>query len=59
MFQHTVFYDTFFLLLSSYMHIWQISGTAIRTKLSPQYACLFKDRIENDFLDSETFKPWL
>ena len=37
----------------------QISGTAIGTKFAPPYACLFMDKIENDFLDSERVKPWL
>ena len=31
--------------------IQQISGTAIGTKFAPPYACLYMDRIENDFLD--------
>ena len=37
--------------------IQQISATAIGTKFAPPYACLFMDRIENDFLDSEIVKP--
>ena len=39
--------------------IQQISGTAIGTKFAPPYASLFMDRIENDFLESETVKSWL
>ena len=39
--------------------IQQISGTAIGTKFAPPYACLFMDRIKNDFLDSEIVYPWL
>ena len=39
--------------------IQQISGTAIGAEFVPPYACLFMDRIENDFLDSEIIKPWL
>ena len=39
--------------------IQQISGTAIGTKFAPPYACLFMDRVENEFLDSELVKPWL
>ena len=39
--------------------IQQISGTVIGTKFAPPYACLFMDRIENNFLDSEIVKPWL
>ena len=37
----------------------KISGTAIGTKFVPPHACLFMDKIENDFLDSEIVKPWL
>ena len=37
--------------------IHQISGTAIRTKFAPPYACLFMDRIENECLDSKIVKP--
>ena len=37
----------------------KISGTAIGTKFVPPYACLFMDKIENDFFDSEIVKPWL
>ena len=39
--------------------IQQISGKAIGTKFVPPYACLFMDKIENDFIDSELVKPWL
>ena len=39
--------------------IQQISGTAVGTKFAPPYACLFMDRIENVFLDSEIVKSWL
>ena len=39
--------------------IQQISGTAVGTKFAPPYACLFTDRIENVFLDSEIVKSWL
>ena len=37
----------------------QIFGAAIGTKFAPLYACLFINRIENNFLDSEIVKPWL
>ena len=37
----------------------QISGTAIGINFAPPYACLFMDRMENDFLDSEIVKLWL
>ena len=39
--------------------IQQISGTVIGTKFASPYACLFMDRMENNFLDSEIVKPWL
>ena len=39
--------------------IQQISGIAVGTKFAPPYACLFMDRIENVFLDSEIVKSWL
>ena len=39
--------------------IQKISGTAMGTKFAPPYACLFMDRIENVFLDSEIVKSWL
>ena len=37
----------------------QISGTVIGTKIAPPYACLFMDRVENEFLDSGLVKPYL
>ena len=37
----------------------QISGTAIGTKFAPAYACIFMDKVENDFLESEAIKPWV
>ena len=37
----------------------QISGTAIGTKFAPPYACIFMDRVENDFLETEKFKPYI
>ena len=36
--------------------IQKILRTAIGTKLSPPYACLFMDIMENNFLESEMFK---
>ena len=39
--------------------IQQISETAIGNKFAPPYMCLFMERIENKFLDSEIVKPWL
>ena len=35
----------------------QISGTAIRTKFAPLYACVFMDKVESAFLESENTKP--
>ena len=35
----------------------QISGTAIRTKFAPPYACIFMDYVE--FLKTQAIKPWL
>ena len=39
----------------------QISGTAIGTKFAPPYACIFMDKVENEFLETQTIKPlvWL
>ena len=37
----------------------QISGTAIGTKFSPHYACIFMDKVETEFLDKELLKPWV
>lgn len=37
----------------------QISGTAIGTKFAPPYACIFMDRVETDFLETEILKPWV
>ena len=39
--------------------IQQISEATIETRFAPPYACLFMDRIDNAFFDSEIFKPWL
>ena len=36
----------------------QISGTAIGTKFSPQYACIFMDHIETEFVKTQDIKPW-
>ena len=36
----------------------QISGTAMGTKFAPPYACIFMDKLETDFLQGETLKPW-
>ena len=35
----------------------QISGTAIGTKFAPAYACIFMDKIENDFLKTQQNTP--
>ena len=39
----------------------QISGTAIGTKFAPQYACIFMDKVDIDFLEAQAVKPlvWL
>ena len=39
----------------------QISGTAIGTKFSPPYACIFMDQVETQFLKTQQCKPlvWL
>ena len=35
----------------------QISGTAIGTKFAPAYACIFMDKIENDFHKTQQNTP--
>ena len=39
----------------------QVSVTAIGTKFAPPYACIFMDRLENSFLETQSLKPlvWL
>ena len=37
----------------------QISNTAIGTKFTPPYACLFMDKVESAFIESENTKPWV
>ena len=39
----------------------QVSGTVTGTKFTPPYACIFMDRLENEFLDTQILKPlvWL
>ena len=39
----------------------QVSGTAIGRKFTPPYACIFMDRLENEFLNTQILKPlvWL
>ena len=37
----------------------QISGTAIGTKFSPSYACIYMDYMENQFLKNEQIQPWI
>ena len=36
-----------------------ISRTAIGTKFSPLYACIFMDYIETEFLKTQSIKPWV
>ena len=35
----------------------QISGTAIGTKFAPRYACIFVDKLETDFLNTQEYLP--
>ena len=35
----------------------QISGTAIGTKFAPTYACMFMDKLETDFLNTQGYLP--
>ena len=35
----------------------QISGTAIGTKFTPPYACIFMDQIESEFLKTQQHQP--
>ena len=35
----------------------QISGTAIGIKFAPQYACIFMDQVETQFLQRQQFQP--
>ena len=39
----------------------QISGTAIGTKYAPTYACIYMDKMEEEFLEKQEYKPftWL
>ena len=39
----------------------QISGTDIGTKFAPPYACIYMDRFEQDFLETQELQPlfWL
>ena len=35
----------------------QLSGTAIGTKVAPPYACIFMDKLETNFLKTQTLRP--
>ena len=35
----------------------QVSGTAIDTKFAPPYACLFMDKFETSFLETQQLQP--
>ena len=35
----------------------QLSGTAIGTKFAPPYACIFMDKLETNFLKTQTLQP--
>ena len=54
---HFVLNNNYFEFNNEIYH--QISGTAIGTKFAPPYACIFMDRVENDFLETEKFKPYI
>ena len=35
----------------------KISGTAIGTKFTPTYTCIFMDDVESKFLETESLQP--
>ena len=35
----------------------EIAGTAIGTKFAPKYACIFMDKLESDFLNTQEYLP--
>ena len=35
----------------------QVSGTAIKTKFAPPYACIFMDQVESEFLKTQQHQP--
>ena len=37
----------------------QISSTVVGTKFAPPYACIYMNRVEKEFLESENIKPWV
>ena len=37
----------------------QISSAVVGTKFAPPYACIFMNRVEKEFLESENIKPWV
>ena len=37
----------------------QMSGTAIGTKFAPPFACIYMDRVEQDFLETQELQPML
>ena len=37
----------------------QISGTAVGTKFAPPYACLFMDKIETAFVETQELQPFV
>ena len=37
----------------------QISGTTIGTKFAPPYTCIYMDRVEQDFLETQELQPLL
>ena len=50
-----------FVLQSNYFEfngiVKQISGTAIGNKFAPTYACIFIDKLETDFLNTQEYLP--
>ena len=37
----------------------QLSGSAIGTRFTPPYACIFMNQVETEFLESQVYKPLL
>ena len=37
----------------------QIHDTALETKFAPPYVCIFMDKVEGAFLESDNTKPWV
>ena len=37
----------------------QLSGSAIGTRFTPPYACIFMNQVETEFFESQVYKPLL